>query len=619
MIIFRVLILASLWVTAIAQASTNAVGGLLIKKSNEYPNIVWLSIDDVGRETYGALNSPFKANSGSQTWSDGDSFAPLTASMTPGLNRLLAKGIDFEGVWAGQQCTTSRAMLSSGSRATPTSPPTNISPKQHIQIASGNVYRMMNGGKSQLGSNGASVDAEGLPPAFGGTCDDLSLTPGRVRPPGQTEGEAHWIVGEYDLGYASVWSRTWTYLKCPSIPPSPAPAALATIHSWTPGNATNDGYVYMDEATTDVALEFIREDAFGGGNPRLLWDNHYAKPFVVAIGYHTLHGDSMQDLSGFVTSAGADYGQVQIDDHIKTGIGYTTKKALTYPSDVLESFDAITSFPQAGYLWTENCPGYPNGDGSGPPNSIASTDKKIQLDSWMSCAVTKMVFVDYQIERFLNALGEAGLQNTLIVFTGDNGTNGSQIPNTDGLNKGANAPLDPSVGAVVCGNYCGKGTRSETGLNVPFIMAGGPISRSNYGTASKLRLSNVDVAETIIQTVVPSSSRYTPEGRDFTSLYGADCSSGACDNLAGFEITLSRNIMPRHGSAVQELTNGKIFRVMRFCGTELDWVQDLAATDPNADLRSLVISSGTTELDVAYAALSAALDADGFTETISCP
>jgi hypothetical protein len=165
----------------------------------------------------------------------------------------------------------------------------------------------------------------------------------------------------------------------------------------------------------------------------------------------------------------------------------------------------------------------------------------------------------------------------------------------------------------------GKGSVSETGLNVAFVVGYGRIPQRLRGTESEARLHFVDAAETIVQLVVPNSvgSGYFPVGGDFTSLI--DGSAANMHTLFGSRVSGFVQSSTNHGSipmasAVLDPPSmgGPIYRLFRqegFC----DYIQDLNAVTASsgaANAKENIRASPLSGVQTAIAQLQAALLAD---------
>lgn len=562
---------SALLVSSSAYASSNAVGGLLIKERNSKPNIVVVMIDDVGREAFPSLGSPFAADSSSKTYTGGESYPALGA--TPNLDRLLANGIRMDGMWTGVQCAPSRRMLATGSLSGSSTVTPDKTPKRIIQDNTNQGYKIFHGGKPIF--NG-----------FNGATGSGTLGP-----------QDNLRIGEETLGYNQAWATHWPQhvddvLSLTEYIPTDTNLLDASIVAPPSGNSLGDRYEHMDAAMMSRAIEFIQSDAYGAGqSPHNPWANHYATPFIATFGFHSVHGETIERLDNRVG------GRTQPDP-----------TALAAQDGTPNSYAARAA--GRNFLGTHrplpldpalDCPGFPDGG-----VALFNLDSALYARGYMSCWNTNVQFVDYQLGRILDFLGPEGLKNTLVIFASDNGTVQYTISNRAGLAKGSDSYI-PSGGTVAdavdtCGSYCGKGTYSPTGINGAFVMAYGPVARSNYGTTTALRANYADVAETIVQTVVPGTSTGYPDGRDFSDIYEEDCVAG-CDTLTGFEVTLAMD----DGAAAHELVNGKLFRLTRYA-TECDWVVDLESATPNGNLRGSV-GGGDADLNSAYSAMDAALTA----------
>jgi arylsulfatase A-like enzyme len=100
--------------------------------------------------------------------------------------------------------------------------------------------------------------------------------------------------------------------------------------------------------------------------------------------------------------------------------------------------------------------------------------------------------IDYQIGRLLDRLSPTELANTIIIFIGDNGTTGEvlQAPYTSGQ---------------------GKGSLYQGGINVPMIISGKGVSRTNARETSLINSTDLfstiaDIAGTGVSSYENSSS-----------------------------------------------------------------------------------------------------------------
>jgi len=242
--------------------------------------------------------------------------------------------------------------------------------------------------------------------------------------------------------------------------------------------------------------------------------------------------------------------------------------------------------------------------------------------------MSELRWVDDEIGKILAWLGPHGLENTLIVFTGDNGSPAEWIANHTGFwgpgaatvvatpatslfdmslsDLGFVAADTPANGVLVSG----KGAYGETGLNVPFVMAYGRIPQRLRGTTSATRLTFADVAETTLQLITPhpDATGYYPEGRDFTPLiYGTAADQ---DRLFGTDVTIASD-----GSSVPNVSavaasmnpdsSGNIYRMMKYASASnlCAYVQDLSRVDFETNLRG----DTTPEVVAAIADMEAAL------------
>jgi hypothetical protein len=628
-----------LFTSSLATASSNAVGGLLIKGHNPKPNIIWISVDDVGRDNYymlGAYQSPNHAdtmyyanNDGlGSSWTHND---PVNTPM-PNLLHMTRQGVNFTGAWSGMQCQPTREMLRLGLTKWSNSP-TNatavadgLGTAERI-LATDPEYEIVTGGKTQF-SNSCLT---GLDPT--GTANNMpALTPGPAV-------SFNLCLGQHGLTYDVKFARRFNEAHIDHD------TGIGTLVEWDTSmlpadikNGLTDEYMHVDENMVYRSIEHIKDTALSrsdgsSGDFHSPWDNHYARPYMISMGFHEYHGDK----AGYMGNE-SPQGYTTFEEGSKS-LGPSSNAAL-WPNHGLPGYTyaqaAASSLPLGPSGWSipyaASCgPDWPlcwrtsewwGADIHDENGEIPGNGKAMTLGPWEGYSQGASLFVDRQISLYLKALGTAGLKNTLFIFTGDNGSVNGTASNYKGLNKGADWIPVPDDGdwqdiietvnpTLLAAGYAYKGTESETGLNVPFVAMGGWVNPDSAGSTSELRFLSTDVAETISQLATPSSLPLTPDGRDFSSLFSLDCHNGACDSIAGplWEDTYSQAKVVASPSAVTQPFDDaggtrRTYRIMRFA-SECDWVQDLSAADPNVDIRSTV--SSDADLLAAYTRLNAGL------------
>ena len=549
---------------AIAGSFPGGSSSVVGKDSRRSPNIIFLMLDDVGREQYPQLGSPQIGDAGSATFSGtttlpgGLDYPLQVAGDFPNLDRLLANGINFTGMWSSSWCRASRDMLrlgypGFGSVGT-------VTTKSHIQTETGNAYEIAHYGKNLLGAVDGSDE------------NYVALKSGPPQSP----------IG----GGGFAWNADGAGVL--ALPVSDA--QLWTI------SATE---IMFDDEMGIIQLKDYAEGFYGNQPPNLSnwFDNRTGQPFMLTISTYSAHGSG---------------GTSCVQNRTTTS---------PYPDDYVVATTGLQS-ALSGLPFPNSVPAVPYGPT--PSYNAAdmtalradTTTRRDWFKAWYDCQVTQMMFVDEQLGKLIDWLGPHGLENTLIVFTGDNGSVSDQIALRTGLKPPEstvkNAAAANSVIGIVGGpndvpQVAGKNTITETGLNVAFVVGYGPIPQSLRGTSSAARLNFADVAETIVQVVRPKSSPgYFAGGRDFTSLlYGTAASQ---DSLFGSTIGFDPYGSPTGVSAVLDPdASGDVYRVLRWPGSDsanCDYVQNLTSPTWYDNIRG----SAVQEVIDARAALDAAID-----------
>jgi len=531
------------------------------KDSRKYPNIVFIMLDDIGREQYPQLGSKRVADSSDVSFSGTSALGapglkyPLQVTGDfPNLDKLLANGINFTGMWSASWCRPSREMLRIGHPGYGTKGTTTT--KAHIQAATGNAYEIALYGKNVMG-------------ALDGSDDDYVGVKSNAE----------------QLGGGVGWNADGTGVEANPV----SDAGLWTIDSKE---------IMFDDEMGNIQVRDYAEGFYGDAPPvsSNWFSNRTGQPLMLTISTLGTHGAGGTDCVNNRTSAG----------HVEPTQGV---------------MDQFTSLP----LPTQTNGGEPQGPSTpsyDATNYTALTDGSSADNDyykvWYDCQVTQLKFVDEQLGAIIDWLGPHGLENTLIIFTGDNGSASDQIALRTKLNAPAAAdttsePTDyviPLAGTP-SSIEAGKDTMTETGLNVPFVVGYGLIPESLRGTSSAARLTFADVAETIVQVVKPNASGYFgTHARDFSGLL--DGTAASQDGLGLGAVVLAdctglTCTTPTSVAAVLDPDpSGDVYRVLRFPGrvdTNCDYVQNLTATDWTENLRN----SSDSEVVAARATLDAAI------------
>lgn len=130
------------------------------------------------------------------------------------------------------------------------------------------------------------------------------------------------------------------------------------------------------------------------------------------------------------------------------------------------------------FLWLAfNAPHAPWG---APPDALLSAETTAKLkedDSTLAHYQAMIEAMDTEIGRLLKGIDPAELENTYIIFLGDNGT----------PNQAVTPPLDPQKA---------KGTLYQGGINVPFFVTGPEVDGASV---TKALANSVDLFDTILE------------------------------------------------------------------------------------------------------------------------
>lgn len=578
------------------------------------PNVLVFMVDDTSREHYAALGNY-------------DSGGRFGAPSTPRIDALAENGINFTGMWSGPQCSPSRNMLMYGALDILTATGVDAMTKRRIQDQTNDAFHVIHMGKGIFGegvgtlgpSNHRFARAGALQPGSGGQSEGTGWWNQRIfvlANDDEADGDSEWYYPSDD----SLYGYDYTAGDAISGGDSYDTVTNAYLGGSTAAAGQGTKWQHIDGTYTDLVKKYLQEDVYNNDTVA----SHRAKPWIATMGLHSSHGPShisqLQPTAEQKTYYEASRSIHQVADRWGPetigGSGPEEWREGNLGNDPFNSSYAARGigFPIGGSGGGPiGCPGYSVGD----LESLA--DSYPLRTAEHTCFRDQTEWADELLGQVLDYLGEERLRDTLVIFVGDNGTASEYLNDRDGLIFGTDDTIpttgaDPLDGTGWCEftygaateSVCGKGTHSETGLNVPFVVAYGPVAHANRGTTAQMRANFADVAETILQVTAPGASS-TPDGRDFSSVFAKDCAGGDCDALFGN--TLSQNNTDaacNRGEAIvsDKDASGRIFRLWRTsCRT--DYLVDLAASDPNADLRSQANSPG--DVKDAYDSLVAAL------------
>ena len=637
-------VLPMLFLTHTVGASSFSGGtSSFVTKASRRPNIIFIMIDDSGRELIPQLNSKYSHSPGQITFTGStlatpnNSYPLRTASDFPNISTLLANGINFTGMWSGSWCSATRYMLSTGNPGTggdgfaTTNPGQGRkTPMRHITETTNSAYKIAHYGKNMMGCT-PSVNQSGhvllaCSPDGDGNSASLSVDNTNDAPPGNTQlGGIEWDAG------------VWTQTSATKVMPVAEDAQL--WHLDVGGVSTQ--YMYVDEAGLIMAKRHVQPDQSASGLPfsDLTWfANQTGQPFVITYSPgSTMHNSKRSCIQN--RTIDNDYVVPTLNAQLG-GTGSSGTGA-DPPLGPTPNFGPATS------------PTYDEVKNDGLAfNAGGIGYYKIVYD----CTMTKLEWIDDEIGKIIDWLGPHGLENTLIVLTGDNGTSGELIANRTGawipahttawptpsppelfdLSLAGGHPAVPPPNSVLSD---GKSNYTETGLNVAFVVAYGSVPQRLRGTSSATRLNMADVAETTVQLVSPNSvgTGYYPEGRDFTPLiYGTATDQ---DNLFGHSaVTLAADGIENLGQMAASMNpdaDGNIYRMVvhpNYSSANCSYVQDLSRTDFETNLRGPSASRPVglpawddAEVAAAITAMDAAIAAAYpstptiFAEAATCP
>jgi len=517
-------------------------------------------MDDIGREQFPQLGAPWVGD-GSASFSGsslGNNYEVQVAGDFPNLNTMLANGINFTGMWSSSWCKASREMLrvgwpGFGSLGTTTT-------KSHIQAATGSAYKIYHYGKNTMGEEDGSDEDFPFP----------------------AESQAVALGGGYG------WSDNGTY----TLP-------VSDTELWT---LDGEQVMFNDEIGFIEAMDFIN-DFYNVSPGDSNWFQHMTgQPFMLTISTYAAHGQGGTDCV-----------------HNRTATnGYV------YPTS--DQTSSVTNLPLPTVTPSPPPGPTPNYNSTSNPTyaALSAGANRDWWKIWYDCQRTQLEFVDDYLGKIISWLGPHGLKNTYIIFTGDNGTTSDQIALRTNLIRPASTsitaePTDDVIditgaSSTASTTAAGKATITETGLNVPFVVAYGGIPQNLRNTTSKARLNFADVAETIAQLVKSNSAGYFSGGRNFKSLL--DGTAGSADTLFGSTVGVDHSQLtgvtrdePTQVSAVLDPdADGDIYRVLRWPGensANCDYVQNLGSAQWWENLRD----DTSSEVVQARADLDAAIEA----------
>lgn len=367
------------------------------------------------------------------------------------------------------------------------------------------------------------------------------------------------------------FTKAWASPTC-----SPTRAGLLTgRHAFRTGVGMGGDQIPLTEFTTAQALS----------------DAGYATACIGKwhLGGATNGGDSNPNLMGFGHYEGAIAGTI--------GNYYNWTKVTNGVSSNVTTYgttenvnNAITWInAQGGSPWycqlAFNAPHPPYHK---PPNNLHSYDSLSGTASdinnnpvpYYQAAIEAM---DTEVGRLLNSIPAAVLQNTNIIFIGDNGT-----------------PRKVSPGVV----RDWKGSLYEGGVHIPFIVSGPAIV--SPGRANASRVQTVDIFATVLELADLDVASVVPNGIDYDSLsVEGYLASPTQTDYHTYSFT-QRFTSPVNAKDGQSMRNND-YKLIRFDSTGAEEFYHLT-TDPT-ESTNLLLSGLNAAEQIAYDELSAGVDA----------
>ncbi len=184
-------------------------------------------------------------------------------------------------------------------------------------------------------------------------------------------------------------------------------------------------------------------DAYAGA---VIGKWHISNP--IDYEHPTQHG--IDHYEGLFTSSVADY---YLWDKVEDGMLTTSDEYVT--TDLTNaSIDWIAEQDSPWFLWLAHPA--PHGPFHVPPDGLYTVENTNNNLGKYLAAIEAM---DYEIGRLLDSMDQETLDNTVIIFVGDNGTPGGVIQNFPAAHS--------------------KGTLYEGGVRVPLIISGKGVARTN--------------------------------------------------------------------------------------------------------------------------------------------
>lgn len=593
------------------------------------PNIIFIMVDDIGADAISAFNSPYNYQLAAAVAAGAaptDAIPLPSVPNTPNLDALLANGVNFPGMWAGSACLATRQMLLTGHLINTGREDYGIEAVDGM----GNQPRVIGGLPQptmdddslghQISSQGYFVGSGGNkclvsqgPLTSGAAIKDVDLSnrDGTCGGAGTGGPEVPTRAKTYQLALDKA-ANTWTshtYENTDTSDPSlwfPRPG-ISTSGFTTGGNILVDTMLDVLETEVFSATPGINHQPYymaiqlpGGHDTPYRWAGHYdasLHPSAALLSHTANAGANAEALTTLpAPAAGSSYEWYNTaNTTLPSGCG----------SDTVAQYNAATHnyfFSRTDLLHTHEC-----------------LNRLIEI--W-----------DAALGRLVTKLGPKRLENTYIVFSGDNpsdrqygwGYQSSIIFGDTEVAPAGNlewertpdscwwdvpqsspwydAAVHNPIGANQVGQKvgCGKGDWGESlmGLHVPLAIGYGPIPTHSRGQESRARLWTVDLHEGLLRMVDPHGIRRM-DGYDLSKTWGKDCVDwgdftsdchsvrGSAANYTGIWDETIPSIYCRTNIIAEDpQANGDQF-VLERSRCRADYFHNLSAANPWEDLRPL--------------------------------
>lgn len=650
------LVLAPMYSLASSSSGASVSGGGKWGGRGKGYSAIIIMMDDMGSNAFTMIDSPYNQKNAYTPTTGG-----YTSSQLPYIQKALDNGINFKGMRPGVDCASTRNMLRLNQALAANVP-------LAVMRAFDPSIKTFHFGKDMM--ERPSVSSWRLGNATGGqgfTREQIYTHPDTTTTTVSASSDSNlytkngftWAATDDLAAMAALqFINTDVYASGPDTfwANEKAPVYLATLGMHTPHKPWYD--------TSNVVN--------GALHPSAAMKTHWATSQTWGGGGGTpVIGPFVPDQVGEPQGPRNLYNEKFLEAAVPVGTG-------VYPAGYgAGNLYPVASFPQKEWSNSSNayatwgCPTVdPGGSFPGPwdTGDLALLDNSRTLATislWEStksshnCWLSSQILLDRMVGRLIEGIGAKRLEDVSIIITGDNGSIFAGVENANMYGWSSNAPNladtnsdmdcnwrttascdDESVtggtgtpGAYLTTDaYIKKQGKGSPFAEVPWIVAYGPVSAANRGSASEVLLNMWDVPQSIIMQVTDNRLDLASDAanlgpgvtyaRDYGPVFNADCGSRSaatpmvvgCDNPGNnFTIRLNQdNRVATHAM----MATGELYDLYRSIAgsrspTGLDYFQDVRSASYWSDLRAGVTPLGGTPIDDAYDAMNAALIAAG--------